>query len=200
MSRVHRFKLIARAITGTALALALVACAHPVKISPQLTLTSDRSRLVDKKVGYRITDAQRALQVTSAGGGGDKISYYLYRDLESGLFDTLSSVFSAVYVIPDASSQQFIVDKNISFVFTPVIDSESSSKNVLMWNPTDFTLRLRASALDASGQEVWSRDFVGTGRAAAGGSLVETPAAQAAAADVFGQLQRALLDEPVFRK
>lgn len=199
MSRVPHFKAVARAITGTVFALALVACAHPVKISPQLTLTSDRSRLVDKKVGYRITDAQRALQVTSAGGGGDKISYYLYRDLESGLFDTLSSVFSAVYVLPDASSQQFIVDKNISFVFTPVMDSESSSKNVLMWNPTDFTLRLRASALDASGQEVWSRDFVGTGRAAAGGSLVETPAAQAAAADVFGQLQRALLDEPVFR-
>lgn len=200
MSRAHRFQAIAKLATAAVLVFALTACAHGVKISPQLTLASDPSRLVEKKVGYRITDAQRALQVTTPGGGGDKISYFLYRDLESGLFQTLSTVFSAVYVIPEASSQEFIVDKNISFVFTPVMESDSSSTNVVLWNPTDFTLRLRATAMDASGQEVWAQDFVGEGKASAGGSVVETPSAQAAAADVFSQLQQALLNEHVFRK
>jgi hypothetical protein len=47
---------------------------------------------------------------------------------------------------------------------------------------------------------VWTRDFTGKGHAGAGGSLVENLAAQQAAADVFAQLQKALLEEPLFRK
>ncbi|MBC7939834.1 MAG: hypothetical protein H7Z19_08745 [Chitinophagaceae bacterium] len=189
-----------RIIITALVCAALVACAHPVKIAPQLILSTDRSRIVDKKVGYRITDAQRAMKVTTSGGGGDNISYYLYRDMEKGLFDTLASVFSGVYVIPETGAQDFIVANGLNFVFSPVLESDSSSRNVLMWNPTDFTLRLRATAFDASENIVWTREFTGAGRAPAGGSLSETPAAQAAALDVFKQLQQALLDEPVFRK
>lgn len=180
--------------------LALAGCAHPVKITPDPIPATDRSRLIDKKVGYQITAAQRALRTTTPGGGGDKISYYLYRDLEPGLFDTLASVFGAVYVVPETGANEFIVAKALSFVFTPEFQSESSSNNFLLWNPTDFTLRLYAKAVDPSGKKVWSREFVGHGKTSAGGSLVETPAAQMAATDVFKQLQQALLEEPFFRE
>lgn len=190
---------LSRFVMGCAVALALAACAHPVSIRPALVMSVDRSVLIDKKVGYQITDAQRALQSTTPGGGGDKISYYLYKDLEPGLFDTLSSVFSAVYVVPEKGANEFIVDKGLSFVFTPEFQSDSSSSNILLWNPTDFTLKLRVKALDASGKEIWSREFSAQGKAAAGGSLVETPAAQAAATDIFKHLQKALQEEPIFR-
>ncbi len=189
-----------RAIAGCLLALLLSACAHPVNIRPALVLSTDRSTQIDKKVGYRITDAQRVLQSTTPGGGGDKISYHLYKDLEPGLFDTLSSVFSAVYVVPDKGADQFIAEKNLSFVFTPEFQSNSSSSNIIFWNPTDFTLKLRVRAMDESGKEVWTREFTAEGKAPAGGSLVETPAAQAAAIDVFKQLQQALIEDPAFRK
>jgi hypothetical protein len=191
---------LCRFAAGCVLALTLAACAHPVNIRPALVLSKDRSTLIDKKVGYQITDAQRALQSTTPGGGGDKISYFLYKDMEPGLFDTLSSVFSAVYVVPEKGANEFIVEKGLSFVFTPEFQSDSSSSNIVFWNPTDFTLKLRVKALDASGKQVWTREFSAQGKASAGGSLVETPAAQAAAVDVFKQLQQALLEEPVFRQ
>jgi len=181
--------------------LLLAACSHPVKIAPPaLTLYSDPSLKIGKAVGYRITDQQRGLQATTKGGGGDKISYYPYRDLEGGLYQTLASVFSSVYVVPDANSQAFSADKHLTFVFVPEVTTDSSSTNVLLWNPTNFTVKLHVTANDANGTTVWSRDLVGQARTAAGGSLTETPAAQQAAADVFTQLQKVLLDEPVFRR
>lgn len=187
-----------RDVVFASLLLTLVACAHPVTIAPQLDFQADRGQLVDKRVGYRITDVQRALEVTTPGGGGDDIAYYPYRDLESGLYETLASVFSVVHVVPDAGAEAFIVDKGLNFVFTPSFETDSSSSNILFWNPTDFTLKLRASAVDAAGKEVWTREFVGHGKASAGGSPVETPAAQAAAVDVYQQLRQALLEAPVF--
>ena len=198
MTRLHP-GAVGRTFAVCLLVIGLVACAHPVNIRPALVLSTDRSTQIDKKVGYQITDAQRALQSTTPGGGGDKISYHLYKDLEPGLFDTLSSVFSAVYVVPEDGRNEFIVDKKLSFVFTPEFQSDSSSSNIIFWNPTDFTLKLRVKALDGSGKEIWAREFIAEGKAPAGGSLVETPAAQAAAADVFKQLQLALLEDPVFR-
>jgi hypothetical protein len=190
----------ARWAAACAVAL-LAACAHPVKITPPtLALVSDPAVRIDRAVGYLITDQQRSLQVTTKGGGGDKISYTPYRDLESGLYQTLASVFSSVYVVPGTGADAFVADKHLTFVFAPEIATDSSSSNILLWNPTDFSVRLHVVANDAGGKPVWTRDFTGKGHAGAGGSLVENLAAQQAAADVFAQLQKALLEEPLFRK
>ena len=188
-------------LPAVAAVMLLAACSHPVKIAPPtLTLYSDPALKIGKAVGYHVTDQQRQLQATTKGGGGDKISYYPYRDLEGGLYQTLASVFSSVYVVPDANAQGFIADKHLTFVFVPEVTTESSSTNVMLWNPTNFTVKLHVTANDANGTPVWSRDLVGKARTAAGGSLTETPAAQQAAANVFGQLQKVLLDEPLFRR
>ena len=188
-------------LAAVAAIVLLAACSHPVKITPPtLTLVSDPAVRIDRAVGYLITDQQRAKQVTTRGGGGDKISYTPYRDLESGLYQTLASVFSAVYVVPGAGADAFVADKHLTFVFVPDIATESSSSNIVLWNPTDFSVRLHVVANDADGRQVWSRDFTGKAHAAAGGSLVENLAAQPASADVFAQLQKALIEEPLFRK
>lgn len=191
------------ALTRGAFALGLLfltACAHQVSIAPQLNLSRDSSALVEANVGYLITDAQRNEQVTTPGGGGDKISYNPYRDLESALYSTLASVFTGVFVVPDASAEGFIEANELRFVFMPVITSDSRSSNVMLWNPTDFTLTLSIRAENRNGETVWSREFVGEGNAPAGGSLTENRAAQAAAIDVFRQLQRALQEEPIFQR
>lgn len=179
--------------------LILTGCAHQVTIAPQLNLSRDSTALVEANVGYLITDAQRNEQVTTPGGGGDKISYNPYRDLESALYSTLASVFTGVFVVPDSSADRFMEANELRFVFVPVITSDSRSSNVMLWNPTDFTLTLSIRAENRDGESVWEREFVGEGNAPAGGSLTENRAAQAAAIDVFQQLQRALQEEPLFQ-
>lgn len=189
-----------RLLAALLLTLLFAGCSHPVKISPQLAMARADARLIDARVGYHITDVQRALQTTSDGGGGDKISYYPYRDLEPAFYETLSSVFAAVFVVPDTGSREFIADKQLRFVFKPEFETSSSSSNVIFWNPTDFVIRLTATAFDAAGQQVWTRLISASGKAPAGGSIVETPSAQAAANQLFVDLQSQLLNSPELRK
>lgn len=64
-------------------ALILFACAHPITINPSLTAQRSDNNLFSTKIaGYVMTEADRAKQVTTEGGGGDKISYFPYKDLE----------------------------------------------------------------------------------------------------------------------
>lgn len=111
MSRSLHHCAWSRVATSCVLAFSspLTACAQPVNIKPAPIFTTDRCRLIDKKIGYQVTAVQRALQTTTPGGGGDKISYYLYRDLEPGLFDTLAPVFSTVYVVPESGANEVCV-------------------------------------------------------------------------------------------
>lgn len=197
MSAARSIRLLAN-LFAVGVACTLAACAHPVRISPQLDMARDASRLVDARVGYRITEAQRKQEVMTPGGGGDRVSYFPYRDLEPGFYQTLASVFSMVFVVPESDIDAFVRDKQLRFVFTPSIRTSSSSSNILFWNPTDFTVSLAVTAFDAAGNQVWTRSFTGTGKAPAGGSVVETPSAQAAASEAFQQLRQALIESAEF--
>ena len=61
----------------------LAGCAHPISLSPDLArVTSATATKIDKKAGLSLADADRSREVTTPGGGGDKLSYFPYRDLE----------------------------------------------------------------------------------------------------------------------
>ncbi len=184
-----------RAIAAMAL-LVLAGCAHPVTLRADIHYPHQDMRT--QSVGYHISDANRALEVTTPGGGGDMIKYHPYHDLEPALIETLGSVFAKVYSVPDKDSQAFIASHGITFVFEPVITTHSAGHSAFFWPATDFDLTLQVKAVDKQGKTVWSGDFTGHGHVDKDRSITDVPPANLAAQEAFGKLRKALLAAPEF--
>lgn len=180
-------------------ALALLAgCAHPVSIRsdvayPKAQTTNSAS------VGYYISDSNRKLEVTTPGGGGDKIRYFPYRDLEPALLETLGSVFGKVYSLPDLGRDDYIEAHDITFVFEPVFTTGSSSNSAMFWPATDFDLTMKVTAVDRSGKSIWAHQFTGHGHMDKNRSLVDVPPANEAVRQVFEALRQTLINDPAFQ-
>jgi len=147
-------------------ALLLVGCAHHITITPPLT-TLDVTDIVkiDKTVAYYISPADRAKEVTTPGGGGDKVTYLPYLQSESALKRVLSNVFTKVVAIPSLDDKRFIADNRIAYIFVPTMYTNSSSDSAFTWPPTRFTVMLDCRALDDSGTVVWQKKVTGEGKA-----------------------------------
>ncbi|AEG94890.1 hypothetical protein [Ramlibacter tataouinensis] len=153
--------------TAAALVMAALvgACAHPISMSTQNVPERVESRLVQKKVAYVMSDADRAKQVTTPGGGGDKVSYFPYRDLEKSIRDVLRSVYQEVVVLNSAADANAVKESGASFVFTPEIKTTSSSPSPFTWPPTVFTTDLSCVVTNGSGVEVTKLRASGNGAA-----------------------------------
>ena len=132
----------------------LAACAHPIGIGPLETPVRNEAGLNPKKVAYVMTDADRTREVITPGGGGDKVSYFPYRDLEKSIRDALRSVYSDVFVVKAASDAEAIKAHGVSYVFTPTITTTSESPSLFTWPPTKFGIDLSCAVTDAQGQRV----------------------------------------------
>ena len=144
----------------------LVGCAHQINITPPLnTLDSTDIIKIDKIVGYYISAADRTKQVTTAGGGGDKVKYLPYQESEPALKQILSNLFAEAVAISSLDDKQFLLNNKITYVFVPTIDTVSSSESVVTWPPTKFTLTLDCRAIDDTGGVVWQKKVHGEGRA-----------------------------------
>lgn len=140
-------------------------CAHQFSISPNLDkIASDVVQpKIEQSVGYFISAQNRALEVTTPGGGGDSVKYFPYADLELGLARVLSNVFSTAYAVKDLEDQAYLQSKNIVFIFTPTITTTSSSRNFHFWPPTDFSVSIDCVAVDANQREVWKTSVTADG-------------------------------------
>lgn len=137
------------------LSIFLFGCAHPIALNPDLaSIKTDNAAVIEKSVGYHISDAAKALEVTTAGGGGDKVRYFPYRDLEPGFYKALSEVFSNVTKIQNPKDAAAIAGSGIAFLITPEITTLSSSESPFTWPPTQFTVNLACTITDAKGQPV----------------------------------------------
>ena len=147
-------------------ALLLVGCAHHITITPPLsTLTAADTTRIDKAVAYYIAPADRAREVTTPGGGGDKVTYLPYAQSEPALKRVLSNVFTKVMAIPSLDDKRYLADNAIAYVFVPTLSTDSSSDSAFTWPPTRFTVTLDCRAVDASGALVWQQRVTGEGRA-----------------------------------
>lgn len=155
----------ARACTAAALAALLAACSHPITMITETAPPRSMAHLVPKKVAYVMTDAQRDQQVTTAGGSGDRVSYYPYRDLEKSIRDALRAVYRDVVVLRTAGDTKANDAAGVSLVFTPQIKTDSSSSSWVTWPPTSFTVEVSCVVSDAAGAEVTRVRAVGNGTA-----------------------------------
>jgi hypothetical protein len=147
-------------------ALLLAACAHQISIAPDMTkLGEPASAARPATVGLYISPEDRARQVTTPGGGGDKVAYYPYRDLESGIFKVLGNVYERVIVVGTPTEVEARSKSGVSVVARPQIITQSSSESALTWPPTFFQVQLSCTLTDISGTKIAETFVTGTGRA-----------------------------------
>lgn len=160
-SRVARFAAI------VLVALAAGGCAHPMIISSDVAaiVPTAGATVIPKNVGLYISAENRAKQVTTPGGGGDKVTYKPYADMETGIYKMLSNVFQSVTVLSAPNDSAAIAKNSLSFVVTPEITTSSSSSGTFTWMATDFTVQLTCKITDSSGQSVTSLSSTGQGHA-----------------------------------
>jgi hypothetical protein len=163
-SLLSRWSVVA-AVLG--MALALGGCAHPVGLSPDtgsLLRSAGTARKDDRKVALAITEEQRKREVTTPGGGGDKVSYFPYRDLETGLYVALSERFASVSRVTGATDPK-VGEEGISLVVVPEITTNSYSPSLVTWPPTVFTITLECTVKDPSDKNLSQFRVQGEGRA-----------------------------------
>lgn len=190
-----------RRITPLLIASALLsACSHQIAITPLDTPARSNATLNARHVAYVMNDADRAQQVYTAGGGGDKVGYTPYRDLEKAIRDALRAVYDDVIVLKSANDAAALQANNVSFVFKPVITTHSSSDSLLTWPPTQFSIRLDCAATSPEGKEVARFSVTGEGHAEFS-EFKNDPglAGRRAASDLSEKLRQAVLANPALK-
>jgi hypothetical protein len=161
-------RLARRGLAGSLLltwVLWLGGCAHPLTLSPNLTAISGTvEKKIDKRVGLLVTDTDRQVQVTTPGGGGDKVSYFPYRDLEPALYVALSESFASVARVASITDPKVAAER-LDYIVKPSVQTTSFSDSVLTWPPTLFTIELVLSVNDSTGRLVTELRVMGEGRA-----------------------------------
>ena len=181
-------------------AITLSGCAHSLTISADpnsIVREPGLPPLLETKVGYFIPPASLSLEVETAGGGGDSVKYYPYRDLEPAFKAMLGNVYSGVTKLGNAADSIKMISDNIKYIISPRVHTTSSSSSSLRWPPTNFTFDLTCDIREAEGKISASPRVVGAGQyivpTIVAGTDVGTPGKRAMY-DALIQMQRMLLE------
>ena len=143
----------------------LTGCAHPISLSTDASrLMGSGQAKIDRKVGLVVTDDQRKQEVVTPGGGGDKVSYLPYRDMEPGLYVVLSESFAGVVRISGPNDPK-IAAEGLHLLVVPVVGTTSFSPSIMTWPPTVFTVELNLGFNDLQNKPVAQVRVQGEGRA-----------------------------------
>lgn len=189
------------ALALLAAALALGGCAHPISIAPDIAglKTEPAPTRIDKAAGFVISDALAATEVETPGGGGDRVKYQPYRDLEAGLYSVLSQQFASVTKLQSPGDPK-VAAQGIQRVVVPTVKTDSSSSSMLTWPPTYFKVELSCQILDGAGKPLGQVAVVGEGRAEFDEFKKELGlSARRASEDALRKLARALADLAALR-
>ena len=191
-------------LCGLVVAAALVTgCAHPITINPDFSkMERDAGQQpINKSVGYFIAPGVRDLPVETPGGGGDKVSYLPYRDLEPAIYKMLSNVFASVTRLTAASGDPAVQKNNLTLIVTPKLTTTSSSSSPLTWPPTMFGVELSLDVADTAGGPVMTYKSVGEGKAEFSEFKADFAlSARRASQDALLKMQKTLLNAPELRK
>lgn len=152
-------------ILASALSLYMAGCAHPMNIRPDVQSLEPASARIQKNVGLYVSPANHALEVTTDGGGGDKVRYHPYADMETGLYKALGNVFASVSVVNSPHDASAIAQHSLNYIIEPTITANSSSSGIFTWMATDFTVTVTCRVSDAEGKDVTAVSATGVGKA-----------------------------------
>jgi hypothetical protein len=152
-------------LASACLVVMATGCAHPISLAGAVPQAANaNANRIERNAGLVITDEQRKLEVTSPGGGGDKVSFQPYRDLEAGIYFAMSEVFRDVRKVTGPSDPKVQAD-GLSYIVTPTISTTSYSPSMLTWPPTIFTVELSCKVSDPQNKTVAEVKVQGEGRA-----------------------------------
>lgn len=147
--------------------VALFGCAHPIVISPKtekIVRDSSSQPKIIANVGYFISENTSKIEITSAGGGGDNVRYFPYKEIEAGYQRMLQNVFDKVTKLKSSNDQSELSKESIKYVFEPVMLTTSGSTGFFTWPPTNFTVDLTSIIRDTSGKTKGNPRVVGNGQ------------------------------------
>jgi hypothetical protein len=186
-----------------ALVMTATGCAH------QMTMRADVAGLtipagataIPKNLGLYISPENRAKEVTTSGGGGDKVSYRPYADMETGLYKALGNTFQNVDSLSTLSDVNSIAKHSLTLIAIPEITTTSSSNAVFTWMATDFTVQLSCKFTDVAGREVATVASTGTGHAEFSDLKSDfSVAGERASRDALEKFQAAVLQSEALRQ
>ncbi|HEX4387216.1 MAG TPA: hypothetical protein VH109_01170 [Steroidobacteraceae bacterium] len=176
-------------------------CAHPMNIKPDVQGLEPASGRIQKNVGLYISPAERALEVTTAGGGGDKVKYHPYADMETGLYKALGNVFTSVTLVSTPDDASAIAKHSLNYIVEPTITTTSSSSGIFTWMATDFTVQVTCKVDDARGKQVATVSSTGTGKADSAEVRSDfSIAGERASKDALQKLETAFLQAPELKE
>jgi hypothetical protein len=192
---------IYKVVLGILASVYLAGCAHPMNIKPDVQTLEPAKNRIQKNVGLYIAPADRALEVTTAGGGGDKVSYHPYADMEAGLYKVLGNVFASVSILSSPSDTAAIAQHSLDYVVTPKITPTSSSDGVFTWMATDFTIQVVCKVSDTHGTEITTVSATGIGKASSSEVRSDmSVAGERASNDALQKLEQAFLQSPQLKQ
>jgi len=180
----------------------IIGCAHPLIITPELqSLKKTGNDYIKAKVGYYISPSDRENYVYSPGGGGDRIYYYPYKELEPALQKVLYNVFEDVVRLDLAITPEYLKANEINYAFLPEITTDSYSDGIFTWMPTSFTVNLSCKAFSQDGKLIWNRKYTGIGNATFSESSKDFGlAAKRAGQQAFSEMLNDLANAKEFRR
>jgi hypothetical protein len=176
---------------------AITGCAHPIVISPDIgKIERDTSNnQITKNVAYYIPDDIKTKEVITPGGGGDKVSYHPYRDIETAFYKMLTNVFTNVTKLKTPQDAEALGKNNVSYIITPQLTTDSSSPSPFTWPPTKFSMDLTCSVADAQGNVIITKKVSGEGKAEFSEFKSDfSLSGKRASEDALLKMQRALLE------
>jgi hypothetical protein len=190
----------AKLVFSLFVAFVISGCAHTIAINPDVSkIERDKSvQPIQKNVGYYLMgDSER--EVVTPGGGGDKVSYKPYKDIDAGFYKMLTNVFKNVYALKSDKDEEISKD-DINYIIALDVTTNSSSPSLLTWPPTIFDVTLDCNIEDATGKNITNLTVIGDGRAEFDEFKSDHAlAGKRASQDALIKMQRALLNSSVLR-
>lgn len=188
---------IIKIVFGLLFILVMTGCAHQINMTADVSQLqpTPEVQLIQKNVGYYFIESREKV-VETAGGGGDKVKYSPYKDIEGGVFKVLNNTFKSALSI--TSDKDVAISKNdLSYIMALEVSTNSSSPSLFTWPPTVFGVNVVANITNNSGQPVTRILVTGEGRAEfdefkGNHSL----AGNRASVDALKKMQAALLNSP----
>ncbi len=161
------YKILKTIVFVFIITLITTGCTHKIDMGPNVDKVTDSVLNVKKRdynVAYTIRSFDQDKYVVTPGGGGDDVGYSPYNDTETAFRSVLVKVFKKVYKI-ELNDKKTMIDKDIRFVFTYSLETDSSSDSAFTWPPTKFTISLNCKAVDKNGEQVWEDTIYDEGNA-----------------------------------